>query len=81
MSDLSPIEVILKASNSNGKHELTLFESSPGEFSFVLTGEYRGKPIQIDFTDDFGIEGLQNMKAQIELMIEQSLNHTEQPND
>jgi hypothetical protein len=71
MKELNFIGISFKANNSNGSHELTLFEPSPGEFSFILTGEYKGNPIQIDFTDDFSIKNLQDMKAQIELMIDQ----------
>ena len=49
------IDVVLKADNSNGSHTLTFCRQDHNgmyeeeEYYAILTGDYKGKPIQIDF--------------------------------
>jgi len=65
---INEVLIEIKAENSNGKHKLCLVEFQ-GEYWFTLTGQYKGEPIQIDFTENTRHE-LEEMKTAIELILE-----------
>jgi len=64
---MESIDIKLRADNSSGCQELSLTNEGD-DYWFTLTGDYRDKPIQIDF-DTLSLCELEDMKAAIELII------------
>ena len=67
------IDIELVADNCNGKHRLHLTTdvctmTGEREYWFNLTGEYKGKPIQIDF-EELTKSELEEIKTMIELIL------------
>ena len=62
------IDINLRADNCNGKQTLYLVEDE-GEHWFVLTGEYKGAKIQIDF-EELSRGELEDIKTAIELILD-----------
>lgn len=65
---MKTIDVVLQANNSTGEQKLWLSHDD-GDYWFTLCGDYRGEKIQIDF-NDMGREGLEELKAMIDVVLE-----------
>lgn len=65
---MEDIDFKLTAKNSSGEQALTLVKNE-GEFWFVLTGNYKGEPIQIDF-DEMTREELEDLSVAIHLILD-----------
>jgi len=64
---MEEIDIKLNAENSSGKQTLYLAASGE-EFFFTLTGEYEGKPIQIDF-DPMTRKQLEDLSVAMQLIL------------